>query len=101
MALPKVSLETWKSLEPALKKLQPKTKEFVFNVVVNGKDVSQVAKEEGLSRQTVYEAVWKFATILEKSRSEKLVPVYVWLPEDLAEQVKKMAEPYQKKEEKN
>lgn len=101
MALPKVSLETWKSLEPALKNLQPKTKEFVFKVVVIGKDVSQVAKEEGLSRQTVYEAVWKFATVLEKSRSEKLVPVYVWLPEDLAEQVKKMAEPYQKKEEKN
>ncbi|EAV0136601.1 hypothetical protein D2B47_23625 [Salmonella enterica] len=101
MALPKVSLETWKSLESALKNMQPKTKEFVFDVVVNGKDVSQIAKEEGLSRQTIYEAVWKFATILEKSQREKLVPVYVWLPEDLAERVKKMAEPYQKKEEEN
>ena len=60
MALPKVSLETWKSLESALKNMQPKTKEFVFDVVVNGKDVSQIAKEEGLSRQTIYEAVWKF-----------------------------------------
>ncbi|KOA68707.1 TrfB-related DNA-binding protein [Pantoea sp. CFSAN033090] len=99
MALPKVSLETWKSLEPALKNLHPKTKEFVFNVVVNGKEVSQVAKEEGIGRQTVYEAVWKFASILEKSQSEKLVPVFVWLPEELADQVKKMAEPYQKKEE--
>ncbi|UTI09397.1 TrfB-related DNA-binding protein [Enterobacter hormaechei] len=101
MALPKVSLETWKSLESALKNMQPKTKDFVYDVVVNGKDVSQIAKEEGLSRQTIYEAVWKFATILEKSQREKLVPVYVWLPEDLAEKVKKMAEPYQKKEEEN
>lgn len=97
MALPKVTQDTWNTLEPAMHNFQPKTKELAYLVVVKGIEVSLVAKEQGLSRQTVYEAVWRFASILEQSEETKLVPVFEWLPEDMAKEVRKMAEPFKKK----
>ena len=47
-----------------------------------------------MSRQLVYAAVKRVRNILEEHEAQELVPVMVWLPPELAEQVKQMAAPY-------
>lgn len=94
MSLPKITKETWDSLEPALHSFTPKTKALAYSVLVEQNQVSKVARDNNLSRQTVYEAVWRFAAVYEKYNETKLVPVYVWLPEDEAKAVMRMAESY-------
>lgn len=94
MSLPIVNQEMWSTLEPALNNYSLKTKMLAYSVLVEGQAVSKVARDNDLSRQTVYEAVWRFATALENHQATKLVPVYVWLPEDVAKEVRAMSEKY-------
>lgn len=46
------------------------------------------------SRQLIYAAVKRVCNILDEHETAGLVPVMVWLPPELAAQVKEMAKPY-------
>ena len=92
---PKYTAAQWEAYLPAFRDLAMGTVQMAKAVLVDGQKPSQVAKETGDSRQLVYAAVKRVRTILEKHDVQELVPVLVWLPPELAEQVRQMAAPYQ------
>lgn len=57
-----------------------------------------LARQADVSRQLVYAAVQRVRKILEEHQAQELVPVMVWLPPELAEQVRQMAAPYDQPE---
>lgn len=95
---PKYTAKQWEDMAPALRSLAVGTVETARAVLVEGKRPSVVARERGESRQLVNAAVKRVRTIFER-QTPGLVPVLVWLPPELAEQVKQMAAPYQEGQE--
>ena len=93
---PRYTAEQWATYYPALRSLAVGTVEMARSVLVDGKRPIDVANECGESRQLIHAAVKRVRSILEDRQAQGLVPVLVWLPPALAEQVKEMAEPYEK-----
>lgn len=92
----KYTAEQWDKFSGAFRDLSMGTVSMARSVLVDGLRPSDVAKEQGESRQLVYAAVKRVTKILNDQGAQELVPVMVWLPPELAAQVEEMAAPYNK-----
>lgn len=93
---PMYTAEDWKKIEPvfASRRLAIKTVEIAKSILVDGQRPQDVAKARGMTKQTVHAAIRRVRAILDEQGAKELVPVLVWLPAELAEQVKEMAKPF-------
>lgn len=91
---PKYTAAQWEQVSPAFRGLAVGTVEMAKAVLVDGVRPSDLARQSDVSRQLVYAAVQRVRKILEEHQAQELVPVMVWLPPELAEQVRQMAAPY-------
>lgn len=92
---PKYTAAQWEQVSPAFRGLAVGTVEMAKAVLVDGVRPSDLARQSDVSRQLVYAAVQRVRKILEEHQAQELVPVMVWLPPELAEQVRQMAAPYE------
>lgn len=96
MSTDRITPEDWEKLLPALKTCSVLTLEIARSVLVEGLRPADVARDQGKSRQAVAASVKRVKDMIKPFEVEELVPVSVWLPPDLAEQVLAMAKPYMK-----
>ena len=99
MAVERISPEEWQRIAPALRTCSQVTIDMAYAVLVDGRKQVDVAKEFDRSKQTVNAAIRRVTAIFNEviPEDEQLEFVQVWLPPELAKQVKEMAEPYQNK----
>ncbi|EAT2655224.1 TrfB-related DNA-binding protein [Salmonella enterica] len=99
MAVERISPEEWQRIAPALRTCSQVTIDMAFAVLVDGRKQVDVAKEFDRSKQTVNAAIRRVTAIFNEviPEDEQLEFVQVWLPPELAKQVKEMAKPYQNK----
>ena len=99
MAVERISPEEWQRIAPALRTCSQVTIDMAYAVLVDGRKQVDVAKEFDRSKQTVNAAIRRFTAIFNEviPEDEQLEFVQVWLPPELAKQVKEMAKPYQNK----
>lgn len=90
-ALVKYSVDEWEQLQPALRTLSDSTRSTARKVLVEGRSAPDVAQELGCARQTVHAAVKRVRARLEKHEAAALVPVLVWVPLEVVEEVKSHA----------
>lgn len=88
------TLEHWEQCLPAMKRLHPDTLAIARAVFVDGVKPIEVARHTGRSAQNVNSALKRVEPYLRKGAAG-LVFVGVWLPPDLAEQVRQMAAQYE------
>ncbi|HBO3254624.1 TPA: hypothetical protein L4R96_005207 [Pseudomonas aeruginosa] len=88
------TLEHWEKCLPAMKRLHPDTLAIARSVYVDGVKPVEVARQTGRSAQNVNSALKRVEPYLQKGAAG-LVFVGVWLPPELAEQVKQMAAQYE------
>ncbi|EJD8609986.1 ArdK family transcriptional regulator [Salmonella enterica] len=98
MAVERISPEEWQRIAPALRTCSQVTIDMAYAVLVDGRKQVDVAKEFDRSKQTVNAAIRRVTAIFNEviPEDEQLEFVQVWLPPDLAKQVKEMAKPYTK-----
>lgn len=97
---PRYTAEQWEQIKPALQGLAVGTVETARAVLVDGVAPAALQKETGKSKQLIHAAVKRVRALLDENEAQGLVPVMVWLPPELAEQVREMAAPYQPKKRK-
>ncbi|EKB5295706.1 ArdK family transcriptional regulator [Salmonella enterica] len=99
MAVERISPEEWQRIAPALRTCSKVTIDMAYAVLVDGRKQVDVAKEFDRSKQTVNAAIRRVTAIFNEviPEDEQLEFVQVWLPPELAKQVKEMAKPYQNK----
>ena len=99
MAVERISPEEWQRIAPALRTCSQVTIDMAYAVLVDGRKQVDVAKEFDRSKQTVNAAIRRVTAIFNEviPEDEQLELVQVWLPPELAKQVKEMAKPYQNK----
>lgn len=99
MAVERISPEEWQRIAPALRTCSQVTIDMAYAVLVDGRKQVDVAKEFDRSKQTVNAAIRRVTAIFNEviPEDEQLEFVQVWLPPELAKQVKEMAKPYQNK----
>ena len=97
MAVERISPEEWQRIAPALRTCSQVTIDMAYAVLVDGRKQVDVAKEFDRSKQTVNAAIRRVTAIFNEviPENEQLEFVQVWLPPELAKQVKEMAKPYQ------
>ncbi|ECQ9752060.1 ArdK family transcriptional regulator [Salmonella enterica] len=98
MAVERISPEEWQRIAPALRTCSQVTIDMAYAVLVDGRKQVDVAKEFERSKQTVNAAIRRVTAIFNQviPEDEQLEFVQVWLPPELAKQVKEMAKPYTK-----
>ncbi|APW18028.1 hypothetical protein E9372_21050 [Salmonella enterica] len=98
MAVERISPEEWQRIAPALRTCSQVTIDMAYAVLVDGRKQVDVAKEFDRSKQTVNAAIRRVTAIFNEviPEDEQLEFVQVWLPPELAKQVKEMAKPYTK-----
>ncbi|EHW5205968.1 TrfB-related DNA-binding protein, partial [Salmonella enterica] len=96
MAVERISPEEWQRIAPALRTCSQVTIDMAYAVLVDGRKQVDVAKEFDRSKQTVNAAIRRVTAIFNEviPEDEQLEFVQVWLPPELAKQVKEMAKPY-------
>ncbi len=99
MAVERISPEEWQHIAPALRTCSQVTIDMAYAVLVDGRKQVDVAKEFDRSKHTVNAAIRRVTAIFNEviPENEQLEFVQVWLPPELAKQVKEMAKPYQNK----
>ncbi|EIR4293913.1 ArdK family transcriptional regulator [Salmonella enterica] len=99
MAVERISPEEWQRIAPALRTCSQVTIDMAYAVLVDGRKQVDVAKEFDRSKQTVNAAIRRVTAIFNEviPEDEQLEFVQVWLPPELAKQIKEMAKPYQNK----
>lgn len=99
MAVERISPEEWQRIAPALRTCSQVTIDMAYAVLVDGRKQVDVAKEFDRSKQTVNAAIRRVTAIFNEviPEDEQLEFVQVWLPPELAKQVKEMAKRYQNK----
>ncbi|MDI2668188.1 TrfB-related DNA-binding protein [Klebsiella pneumoniae] len=99
MAVERISPEEWLRIAPALRTCSQVTIDMAYAVLVDGRKQVDVASEFDRSKQTVNAAIRRVTAIFNEviPEDEQLEFVQVWLPPELAKQVKEMAKPYQNK----
>ncbi|EHJ2538608.1 TPA: hypothetical protein J8E98_004925 [Escherichia coli] len=99
MAVERISPEEWQRIAPALRTCSQVTIDMAYAVLVDGRKQVDVAKEFDRSKQTVNAAIRRVTAIFNEviPEDEQLEFVQVWLPPEMAKQVKEMAKPYQNK----
>ncbi|EBL3755444.1 TPA: TrfB-related DNA-binding protein, partial [Escherichia coli] len=95
MAVERISPEEWQRIAPALRTCSQVTIDMAYAVLVDGRKQVDVAKEFDRSKQTVNAAIRRVTAIFNEviPEDEQLEFVQVWLPPELAKQVKEMAKP--------
>ncbi|HIC8629671.1 TPA: TrfB-related DNA-binding protein [Enterobacter cloacae] len=93
MAVERISPEEWQRIAPALRTCSQVTIDMAYAVLVDGRKQVDVAKEFDRSKQTVNTAIRRVTAIFNEviPEDEQLEFVQVWLPPELAKQVKEMA----------
>ncbi|EBR0370222.1 hypothetical protein DN021_24295 [Salmonella enterica subsp. enterica serovar Enteritidis] len=93
MAVERISPEEWQLIAPALRTCSQVTIDMAYAVLVDGRKQVDVAKEFDRSKQTVNAAIRRVTAIFNEviPEDEQLEFVQVWLPPELAKQVKEMA----------
>ena len=93
MAVERISPEEWQRIAPALRTCSQVTIDMAYAVLVDGRKQVDVAKEFDRSKQTVNAAIRRVTAIFNEviPENEQLEFVQVWLPPELAKQVKEMA----------
>ncbi|EIQ2824140.1 ArdK family transcriptional regulator [Salmonella enterica] len=93
MAVERISPEEWQRIVPALRTCSQVTIDMAYAVLVDGRKQVDVAKEFDRSKQTVNAAIRRVTAIFNEviPEDEQLEFVQVWLPPELAKQVKEMA----------
>lgn len=93
MAVERISPEEWQRIAPALRTCSQVTIDMAYAVMVDGRKQVDVAKEFDRSKQTVNAAIRRVTAIFNEviPEDEQLEFVQVWLPPELAKQVKEMA----------
>ncbi len=93
MAVERISPEEWQRIAPALRTCSQVTIDMAYAVLVDGRKQVDVAKEFDRSKQTVNAAIRRVTAIFNEviPEDEQLDFVQVWLPPELAKQVKEMA----------
>lgn len=99
MAVERISPEEWQRIAPALRTCSQVTIDMAYAVLVDGRKQVDVAKEFDRSKQTVNAAIRRVTAIFNEviPEDEQLEFVQIWLPPELAKQVKEMAKPCQNK----
>ena len=99
MAVERISPEEWQRIAPALRTCSQVPIDMAYAVLVDGRKQVDVAKEFDRSKQTVNAAIRRVTAIFNEviPEDEQLEFVQIWLPPELAKQVKEMAKPYQNK----
>lgn len=92
---PKYTAAQWEQVSPAFRGLAISTVDMAKSVLVDGVRPADLARQLDVSRQLIYAAVQRVRKIMDEHQVQELVPVMVWLPPELAEQVKQMAAPYE------
>lgn len=87
-----ITAADWKRAEPAISHLSKSTLDMAYAVLVEGKKQTEVAESHNRTKQAVHNAVNRVREMLETVITDRLEYVAVWLPPELAEQVRKMAE---------
>ncbi|EKK8527916.1 ArdK family transcriptional regulator, partial [Salmonella enterica] len=97
MAVERISPEEWQRIAPALRTCSQVTIDMAYAVLVDGRKQVDVAKEFDRSKQTVNAAIRRVTAIFNEviPEDEQLEFVQIWLPPELAKQVKEMAKPCQ------
>lgn len=85
------SKEEWEAYLPCLRTYNDSTKQYAFMVLVEGRSVVDVAREVGVSKQTVHIAVKRVIKRLEYNNAPLLVPVLLWMPADEVERLQNIA----------
>ena len=90
MAVERISPEEWQRIAPALRTCSQVTIDMAYAVLVDGRKQVDVAKEFDRSKQTVNAAIRRVTAIFNEviPENEQLEFVQVWLPPELAKQVK-------------
>lgn len=93
MAVERISPEEWQRIAPAFRTCSQVTIDMAYAVLVDGRKQVDVAKEFDRSKQTVNAAIRRVTAIFNEviPEDEQLEFVQVWLPPELAKQVKEMA----------
>ncbi|EBS4581791.1 hypothetical protein DQR32_24405 [Salmonella enterica subsp. enterica serovar Virchow] len=93
MAVERISPEEWQRIAPALRTCSQVTIDMAYAVLVDGRKQVDVAKEFDRSKQTINAAIRRVTAIFNEviPEDEQLEFVQVWLPPELAKQVKEMA----------
>lgn len=97
MSVDHISPEEWEKLLPALESCSVITLKIGRAVLVEGNRQSDVARELGKTRQAVAASVKRVKEMIKPFELQDLEPVSVWLPPELAAQVRAMAKPYMSK----
>ncbi|EOG7882603.1 TPA: ArdK family transcriptional regulator [Escherichia coli] len=99
MAVERISPEEWQRIAPALRTCSQVTIDMAYAVLVDGRKQVDVAKEFDRSKQTVNAAIRRVTAIFNEviPEDEQLEFVQVWLPPELAKQVKEMAKKHNQK----
>lgn len=87
----KMTHQEFEALKKRLDRLSLKTFDIAYEVLVNGKNLREVADQHGLTFQRVGNIVDRFKKEAKKIPSD-WVKIEVWLPPHLATEVKKMAD---------
>ncbi|HBR2605931.1 transcriptional regulator KorA [Erwinia rhapontici] len=90
----KISQEEWDRILPAMETFADITTQIAYLVLVKDEKQSDVATHLARSKQNVGNAVkrvWDLYTELENAEGRKLHFVSVWIPEEEAIKVKKIA----------
>ncbi|CAM3826445.1 hypothetical protein BS639_24205 [Rouxiella silvae] len=93
----RITPSDWERALPAFESLTQATVNTAYAVLVEGRRAADVAREKKKTRQAVSGAVARVLEILKVFDLQELEPVSVWLPPHLADEVRKMAEPYMPK----
>ncbi|APQ06943.1 MULTISPECIES: TrfB-related DNA-binding protein [Pseudomonas] len=86
--------EQWESYSAALRSMSVKTVELARAVLVEGKKPVALADETGEKKQVIYAAVQRVNAALANAGAQELIPVLVWVPAELEDQVRAIAQPY-------
>lgn len=90
----RISADDWKRAEPAINHFAKVSLDIAYAVLVEGKKQTEAAEQFDRSKQAVGNAVNRVWETLETVLENKLEHVEVWLPPELADKVRKMAEDY-------
>jgi len=91
----RITEQDWKRAEPAINHFAKVSLDIAHAVLVEGKKQVDAAEEFGRTKQTVNNAVNRVWEAISPLIDSKLEYVEVWLPPELAEKVRKMAEEFQ------
>lgn len=91
----RITEQDWKRVEPAINHFAKVSLDIAHAVLVEGKKLQVAAEEFGRTKQTANAAIKRVKETIEPLLDNRLEYVEVWLPPELADKVRLMAEEFQ------